>query len=83
VAEAAGVRRTHAYPLRDQDPGVAEQWNEAKRMGVEALENECMRRATERIERPIFHAAVQCGVQPLLALAEARRAAGLGAQEPL
>ena len=61
ACEAAGLGRRTAYQWRDADPEFAARWENARRIGAEALEDECMRRATEGVEEPVFFQGVECG----------------------
>lgn len=59
--EAIDVNRMTVYRWRDEDPEFAAAWDEAKRIGIEGLEDEAMRRAFEGTEKPVFHLGMQCG----------------------
>ena len=61
ACEAAGLSRAVAYVWRDADPEFAARWENARRIGAEALEDECMRRATEGVDEPVFFQGVECG----------------------
>ena len=61
ACEAAGLGRRTAYEWRESDPEFAARWENARRIGAEALEDECMRRATEGVEEPVFFQGVECG----------------------
>lgn len=50
-----------AYTWRNEDPEFAKSWDEAKAIGLDALEDEATRRAYEGSEKPVFHQGVQCG----------------------
>jgi hypothetical protein len=50
----AGISRSAAYARRDRDPKFAEQWEEARRIGAEVIEDEMVRRGVEGVERPVF-----------------------------
>lgn len=52
---ASGLNRIQAYRLRETDPGFAELWDEAARIGAHALEDEARRRAYEGIIKPLFY----------------------------
>jgi len=60
ACEAAGLGRRTAYEWRE-DPKFAARWEEAKRIGAEALEDECIRRAHEGVDEPFFYQGDKCG----------------------
>lgn len=60
ACEAVGIARTTAYEWRE-DEDFAERWEKAKRIGAEALEDECVRRAMEGTDEPVFHLGAECG----------------------
>ncbi len=62
AAEAAGVSRTCVYEWRKADPAFATEWEHARRVGAEALEDEAVRRAYEGVEEPIFFQGAQAGI---------------------
>lgn len=61
ACEAVDISRISAYKWRNEDPVFSEAWDEAKRIGIEALEDEALRRAYEGTNRPVFHAGIECG----------------------
>lgn len=61
AAQEAGVDRCRMYVLRGQDAKLAEAWDEALSLGVEALEDEAKRRAYEGWDEPVWHQGKQCG----------------------
>ena len=61
ACEAAGLGRRTAYEWREADPDFAARWEKAKRIGAEALEDECVRRATEGVDEPVFYQGYECG----------------------
>lgn len=61
AAETAGVDRTNLYRKRQNEPEFAEEWEKAKALGTEALEDEARRRAYEGWEEPVWHQGEQCG----------------------
>lgn len=62
AALLANSSRQHFYAWRNDDEEFAKEWQEALEMGVEALEDECRRRAFEGIDEPVFYQGVQCAV---------------------
>lgn len=54
-ARATGVERWKWYRLRRADPGFAAEWLDALEIGIDALEDEAMRRALEGGEEPVFY----------------------------
>lgn len=61
ACEAAGMGRRTAYEWRESDPEFAARWEKAKRIGAEALEDECVRRAREGVDEPVFYQGDECG----------------------
>ena len=55
------IARQTAYEWRAEDPAFAAAWEKAKQIGVEALEDEAMRRALDGVDKPVFHMGEQCG----------------------
>lgn len=47
-----------AYGWRKDDPAFAKAWDEAKAIGLEALEDEALRRAFEGYDKPIVHMGI-------------------------
>lgn len=60
-AAAACIDRSVVYDLRKSDQAFATAWDEALTLGVGALEDECVRRAHEGIEEPVWYKGEQCG----------------------
>lgn len=58
ACEAIDVARLTAYRWREDDPEFAAAWDEAKSAGLDALEDEALRRAFEGIDKPIVHQGV-------------------------
>lgn len=54
-ARASGVERWKWYRLRHVDSGFADEWTKALEAGIDALEDEAMRRALEGGEEPVFY----------------------------
>lgn len=50
-----------AYRWREVDPQFAADWDKAKAIGLEALEDEATRRAFEGTSKPVFHLGTVCG----------------------
>jgi len=46
------------YDWRTEDPEFAERWEEAMRIGAEALEDEAKRRAFDGVDEPVFFQGV-------------------------
>ena len=61
ACESAGFGRATAYAWRADDPDFAVRWDEAKHIGAEALEDECVRRAREGVDEPVFYQGDKCG----------------------
>lgn len=62
ACEQTGIARQTAYNRRRDDVDFAARWDEAKRIGAEALEDEAMRRAAEGVDEPVFHQGAQVGM---------------------
>lgn len=61
ACEAVGIGRRTAYEWRAAYPDFAQQWEDAKALGAEALEDEAVRRAHEGWEEPVFYLGVATG----------------------
>jgi transposase-like protein len=61
ACEAVDVTRMTAYRWRTEDEAFARAWDEAKAIGLDALEDEATRRAFEGCDKPVFHQGVKCG----------------------
>jgi hypothetical protein len=62
ACQAAGIEsRNTVYTWRAEDENFAERWDQAKRIGAEALEDEAMRRAFDGTQKPVFHMGAECG----------------------
>lgn len=61
ACETAGIGRATVYEWRAADVDFAARWDEAKRIGAEALEDEATRRAAEGVDEPVFHQGAQVG----------------------
>lgn len=55
ACEAIDVARLTAYRWRADDPQFAKDWEQAKAIGLEALEDEALRRAFEGVSEPIYY----------------------------
>jgi hypothetical protein len=60
-AEKAGVSRMVCYQHRAADHAFAALWEEAMRIGAEALEDEVRRRAFEGVDEPVFYQGAESG----------------------
>jgi len=58
ACEASGVGRRTAYEWRTNDPDFASRWEDAMRIGAEALEDEAKRRGFDGVDEPVFHLGV-------------------------
>lgn len=57
----ARIPRRTAYDWRAQDPEFAAAWDAALDVGIDALEDEAMRRALEGTDEPVFYKGEECG----------------------
>lgn len=55
ACEAVGISRQTAYEWRELDIQFSRQWEEAKLIGAEALEDEMVRRAKEGYDQPVYY----------------------------
>lgn len=53
ACELCGISREGIYKVRDRDEEFAEQWERARRVASDALEDEAWRRANEGNDRPL------------------------------
>ncbi|SDH23427.1 helix-turn-helix domain-containing protein [Propionivibrio dicarboxylicus] len=58
ACEAVNISRQTAYDWRDEDPAFAKEWDRAKSLGLDTLEDEAVRRAFEGVDKPIVHQGV-------------------------
>lgn len=58
ACQAVDICRMTAYQWRDDDPEFRADWERAKAAGLDALEDECMRRAFEGFDKPIVHQGI-------------------------
>lgn len=61
AARAAGLSRSRAYELRQEDADFAAAWDDAVSQAVDALAYEARRRALEGEARPVFYRGQQVG----------------------
>lgn len=61
ACEQAGIGRATVYAWRETDPRFAADWEKAKAIGAEALEDEAMRRARVGVDEPVFYQGDACG----------------------
>lgn len=59
AAARAEVQRSTLYQLRKHDPEFAARWDEARKLGIDRLEDDAMRRALEGVQKPVFYAGRQ------------------------
>jgi transposase-like protein len=58
ACQAIDVTRMTAYRWRDDDQAFAKDWEAAKAAGLDALEDEALRRAYEGYDKPIVHQGI-------------------------
>ncbi len=79
ACERAGVSRRTVYTCREADPAFAEKWEKAETMGLDALEDEAIRRGFEGNDKPVWQSRQLVGHireysdRMLLAVLKARR----------
>ncbi len=61
ACKKARIGRTWAYKRRREDEEFAKAWAEAEEIGINAMEDEAMRRAVQGVERPVFQNGRQVG----------------------
>jgi hypothetical protein len=59
ACDAAGIGRTTAYEWREADEDFRKRWDKALEIGIEALEDEAVRRAKEGWDEPVFYQGQQ------------------------
>lgn len=59
AAAKAEVQRSTLYQLRKHDKKFAARWDEARKLGIERLEDEAMQRTLEGVQKPVFYAGRQ------------------------
>ena len=55
ACEAVDISRMTAYEWRDEDADFEADWDRAKKLGLDALEDEATRRAFEGVDKPIVY----------------------------
>ena len=61
ACEAVDIARITAYEWRDNDEEFASEWDRAKKIGLDTLEDEATRRAFEGVDKPIVYQGVITG----------------------
>ena len=61
AALACHLPRRTLYYCRATDPAFAAAWEESLEIGLDALEDEAIRRAAEGVDEPIFQGGLCCG----------------------
>jgi len=61
AALACHLPRRTLYACRAVDPDFAAAWDESLELGLDALEDEAIRRAAEGTEEPVFQGGLRCG----------------------
>jgi hypothetical protein len=61
ACKAVGIARQTAYDRYEADAEFKKRWDKAKALGVEAVEDECHRRAYEGLDKPVFYQGEVCG----------------------
>jgi hypothetical protein len=61
AARDCGLPRQTLYDGRAKDPAFAAAWDRAREIGLDALEDEAIRRAVDGVSQPVFSAGLQCG----------------------
>lgn len=59
AAGKAGIQRSTLYQLRKHDAAFAARWDEARKLGIERLEDEAMQRTLDGVQKPVFYAGQQ------------------------
>lgn len=79
ASQATGVYRVKWYRLRKSDPAFAAAWDEALEIGIDAVEDEAIRRAVAGHEEPVYFQGQKVGAirkysdRMLMLLLRARR----------
>ena len=60
-ARSCNLSRRTLYACRELDPTFAAAWDEALELGLNAIEDEAIRRAAQGVEEPVFYAGLPCG----------------------
>lgn len=61
ACKTARYARQTAYEARERDPAFAKAWDEAVERGIDALEDEALRRAHNGTLKPVFYRGEKCG----------------------
>jgi len=61
TCEALAVSRVEMYKHRNKDPEFKEQWEAARQVALQALEDEAWRRAFKGTEKPVYYRGAPCG----------------------
>jgi len=61
AAKACNLPRRTLYSCRAVDRAFASAWDVSLEIGLDALEDEAIRRAREGFEEPVFHGGLRCG----------------------
>ena len=61
AALACNLPRRTLYSCRATDPDFAAAWDESLEIGLDALEDEAIRRAAVGVEEPVFQCGLKCG----------------------
>lgn len=59
AAAKAKIQRSTLYQLRKHDAAFAARWEEARKLGIERLEDEAMQRTLDGVQKPVFYAGQQ------------------------
>ncbi|MDA0787369.1 MAG: hypothetical protein O3B37_13870 [Proteobacteria bacterium] len=85
ASQGTGVYRVKWYRIRKTDPAFAQAWDEALEIGLDAVEDEAIRRAVAGHEEPIYFRGEKIGAvtkysdRMLMQLLQARRPTRYGA----
>ena len=58
---SVAASRTGMYEAKKHDPEFSSEWDKAHELGLKALEDEAIRRATEGVDEPIYYQGEQVG----------------------
>lgn len=62
-ARAANISARMAHNLRKQEEGFAQEWDLARDEALDELEAALRKRAIDGVEKPVYYAGKECGVQ--------------------
>ncbi len=62
-ARAANISARSAHSLKAQDAEFSQEWDHAKDESIDELEAVLRKRAIEGVEKPIYYAGKECGIQ--------------------